>query len=86
MTENGSEQEGLLVRAEPLELAEEVSRRMVDVVRVEDGALLLDADTARARAINTVLVEKGVRVSELRHLRRPQQTGYRPAARQGSSL
>ena len=69
MTENGSEQEGLLVRAEPLELAEEVSRRMEDVVRVEDGALLLDADTAWARAINTVLVEKGVRVSELRHLR-----------------
>ena len=69
MTENGSEQEGLLVRAEPLELAEEVSRRMEEVVRVEDGALLLDADTAWARAINTVLVEKGVRVSELRHLR-----------------
>jgi hypothetical protein len=37
MTENGSE-EGLLVRAEPLGLAEEVCRRMVDVVRVVDGA------------------------------------------------
>jgi hypothetical protein len=43
MTENGSE-EGLLVRAEPLGLAEEVCRRMVDVVRVVDGALLLKAD------------------------------------------
>jgi hypothetical protein len=37
MTENGSE-EGLLVMAEPLGLAEEVCRRMVDVVRVVDGA------------------------------------------------
>jgi hypothetical protein len=73
--ENGSE-EGLLVRAEPLGLAEEVSRRMVDVVRVVDGALLLDADPAWAGAINTVLIMKGVRVSELCRLRRPQQTGY----------
>jgi hypothetical protein len=36
--------EGLLVRAEPLQWAEEISQRMVDVVRVEDGALLLEAD------------------------------------------
>jgi hypothetical protein len=69
MTETGSE-EGLLVKAEPLGLAEEVSRRMVDAVRVMDGALLLKADLAWAGAINTVLVEKGVRVSELRQLRR----------------
>jgi hypothetical protein len=69
MLENGSE-EGLLVKAEPLGLAEEVSRRMVDAVRVMDGALLLEADLAWAGAINTVLVEKGVRVSELRQLRR----------------
>jgi hypothetical protein len=85
MTVNGSE-EGLLVRAEPLGLAKDISQRMVDVVRVVDGALLLDADLAWAEAINTVLVEKGVRVSELRHLRRPQQTGYRPTAQQRSSL
>ena len=58
--------EGLLVRAEPLGLAEEVSQRMVDVVRVEDGALLLDADPKLAGAINTVLVTKGVRVNDLR--------------------
>jgi len=76
MTENGSGEEGLLVKAEPLGLAEEISQRMVDVVRVVDGALLLDADPAWAGAINTVLLEKGVRVRELRHLRRPQQTGY----------
>jgi hypothetical protein len=34
-------------------------------VHVVDGALLLDADPAWAGAINTVLVAKGVRVSEL---------------------
>ena len=65
MTENGSE-EGLLVRAEPLGLAEEISQRMVDVVRFEDGALLLKADPEWAGAINTVLIKKGVRVNELR--------------------
>jgi hypothetical protein len=55
---------GLLVRAEPMELAEEIVRMMVDV-RLVDGALLLDADPAWAEAINKVLVKKGVRVSEL---------------------
>ena len=65
MTENRSE-EGLLVRAEPLRLAEEISQRMVDVVRVEDGALRLKADPEWAGAINTVLIKKGVRVNELR--------------------
>jgi hypothetical protein len=57
--------EVLLVRAEPLGLAEEVSQKMVKT-RVVDGALLLDADPAWAWAINTVLVKKGLRVSELR--------------------
>ncbi len=56
--------EGLLVRAHPLEQAERISRSMVRV-QVVDGALLLDADPAWAAAINTVLVTKGVRVSEL---------------------
>jgi hypothetical protein len=65
MKENAT-QEALLVRAEPLGLAEEISQRMVDVVRLEDGALLLDADPEWAEAINTVLVTKGVRVDELR--------------------
>jgi hypothetical protein len=58
--------EGLLVRAEPLEWAEEIAQRMADVVRVEDGALLLEADPEWAGAINAVLVKKGVRVNELR--------------------
>ena len=60
-----SGREGLLVRAEPLGLAEEISHRMVDVVRANDGAHLLDADPGWVGAINTVLVMKDVRVSEL---------------------
>jgi hypothetical protein len=65
MKENRTE-EGLLVRAEPLGWAEEISQRMVNVVRLEDGALLLKVDPEWAGAINTVLVTKGVRVNELR--------------------
>ena len=63
MLENGSG--GLLVRAEPLGLAERVCRRLVGDVRITDGALWLDADPAWSGAVNTVLVKKGVRVSEL---------------------
>ena len=58
--------EGLLVRAEPLEWAEEISHRMVDVVQVKDDALLLDAEPELAEAIKRVLVTKGVRVKEIR--------------------
>ena len=65
MTQNGIE-EGLLVRAEPLQWAQEISQRMVNVVRIVDGALLLDVDPAWAWANNKVLVEKGLKVSELR--------------------
>jgi hypothetical protein len=63
MLENRTE--GLIVRAEPLEWAEELTHRLVNVVRVDDGLLFLDADPAWAGAINAVLVKKGVRVSEL---------------------
>ncbi len=59
------ESEGLLVRAEPLEQAERICRSIVEV-RAADGTLLLAADPAWAGAINTVLVKKGVKVSELR--------------------
>ena len=65
MTDNGSE-EGLLVRAEPLALAQSVCEGLVDEVRTTDGALILDADPSWAWAINIVLVTKGVMVSELR--------------------
>jgi hypothetical protein len=64
MKENPRE-EGLLVRAELLQWAKEISQRMVDVVRLEDGVLLLEVDPQWAGAINTVLVKKGVRVNEL---------------------
>ena len=60
--------EGLLLEAQPLRAAAEICRRLVDRVRVADGALLLAADPAWAGAINTVLVKKGVRVNELRRL------------------
>lgn len=66
MLERGSGGEGLLVRAEPVEWAEEISQWMVHVERTMEDALLLDADPAWAGAINTVLVMKGVRVDELR--------------------
>jgi hypothetical protein len=67
MLENASAgAQGLLVRAEPLEWAEEISQRMVHVERTMDGALFLDADPTWAGSINTVLVTKGVRVDELR--------------------
>ena len=57
--------DGLLMRAQPLGAAEEISKRIVDV-QVMGDALLLDADPVWAGAINTVLVMKGVRVNELR--------------------
>jgi hypothetical protein len=65
MNENRSE-EGLLVRAEPLQWAQEISQRMMDVVHIVDDALLLKADLHWAEAIESVLVEKGVRVKEIR--------------------
>ena len=58
----------LLVRAEPLEQAEQICRNMVARVRTSEGVLLLDTDPAWAGALNTVLVKKGVRVSELRYV------------------
>jgi len=58
--------EGLLVRAEPLKWAEEISQRMVDVVRHPHGALLLEVNPEWAVVINTVLVSKGVRLKEIR--------------------
>ena len=61
----GERTEGLLLKARPLEQAERIGRSLVEV-RVVVDALLLAADPAWAGAINTVLVKKGVRVSELR--------------------
>ena len=63
MRENASE--GLLVRVESLGEGQEVLEMMVGGVRVIEGALQLDVGPAYAGAIETVLVEKGMRVSEL---------------------
>ena len=60
----GKRNEGLLMKAHPLKQAERISRSMVRV-QVVDGALLLEADPAWTAAINTILVTKGMRVSEL---------------------
>ena len=57
--------EGLLVRAEPLRPARQVCQRLVEEAHEADGALLLAADPAWAAAINTVLVMKGLKISEL---------------------
>ena len=66
--------EGLLVRAEPIEVAERLCRRLSDEVWVADDALFLIIDPEWAGAINTVLVKKGLRVSELRHMCRGQKS------------
>jgi hypothetical protein len=58
--------EGVLVKAEPLAWAEEVSHRMVDVVCVDDDALLLEVGPEWAEAIEAVLETKGVLVKEIR--------------------
>ncbi len=55
----------MLVRAEPLEWAEDTLQQDGGEARVVDDALLLDADPTWAEAINSVLVEKGVRVSSV---------------------
>jgi hypothetical protein len=67
-THRGGEQyeAHLLVRAEPLWQAERLCRRLVGGVRQVGGALELAADPSWAGAVNTVLVKKGVTVSELR--------------------
>ena len=68
---------GLLVKAYPVRVAEEICRRLVDRVRVANGALELVADPAWAGAINTVLVKKGVRVDELRRVEDTLSSGTR---------
>ena len=58
---------GLRVRAEPLAAAARLVRAVPDVDEVTsvDGLLDVTVDTARAPAINRVLVEAGIAVSEL---------------------
>jgi hypothetical protein len=71
----------LLVRAEPLGRAEQICRRMVATRMLPtDGALELVANPAWAAAIKKVLVNKGVRVSELRRVEGSLATPLPPAA------
>jgi ABC-2 type transport system ATP-binding protein len=60
--------ESLLLRADPLERAEQVLLGMkpVDNVSRVDGQLRVAADVAAAPAINRTLVEAGIAVAELR--------------------
>nr|WP_197735449.1 ABC transporter ATP-binding protein [Rubrobacter xylanophilus] len=59
---------GLLVRAEPLEVAAGMVRRIpgVEGVEIGEGLLRVDADPGRAAEINRRLVLAGLKVSELR--------------------
>jgi len=58
---------GLRVRAEPLPEAARLIRALPDVDEVTsvDGLLDVSVDTSRAPAINRLLVEAGIAVSEL---------------------
>lgn len=60
--------EGLLVRAEPVEYAHEIAKRLagVEEVKETDGMLRLTTDPGRAAEINAKLVSAGLRVSEIR--------------------
>jgi len=60
--------EGLLVRAEPADVAKQIAERLsgVEGVTVMNGALRLVTDPGRAAEINAKLVGAGLRVSELR--------------------
>ncbi len=63
----------MLLKAEPVEQAEAVSRKMGDVERTTDGALLLNANPAWVASIKEVLASKVFRVSKI-SVRRPQQS------------
>ena len=64
-------EDGLLIAAEPIALAERICKTLVDEVSTTtDGTLLLDTNPAFAGAINTVLVMKGATVSELHRVTR----------------
>ncbi|BBL79438.1 ABC transporter ATP-binding protein [Rubrobacter xylanophilus] len=60
--------QGLAIRAEPVEEALEIAKRLagVEEVRASDGILHLVTDPERAAEINAKLVSAGLRVSEMR--------------------
>ena len=70
----------LPLRAEPLEQAEQICRRMVARVLSTGDAFELEVDRAWTAAIKKVLVKKDVRVSELRRVEGALATPLPPAA------
>ncbi len=64
--------EGVLVRAQPVEHAQEVLTRMFgpEIVSRRDGAIYLRTDPARSVEINRSLMASGIAVSELRPFER----------------
>lgn len=64
---------GLLVRAEPLEVAAKIAERLsgVEQARILDGALRLTTNPEKAAEITRKLVSAGLAVSELRRAERP---------------
>jgi ABC-type multidrug transport system ATPase subunit len=65
-------QKGVLIRAEPIDNAQEVLTRMFGpaVIRKEDGALHLQVEPAQSAEINRQLVGAGLGVSEVRPFER----------------
>lgn len=65
-------EEGLVIRAEPLDKAERVARQLREVedVRVENGELKLAADPERGYEISQQLDSAGIKVSEVRREQR----------------
>ena len=64
--EKGSEGFLLVVGTESLDRAQRICKTLIEGVQVtEGGALLLEASPGWAKAINAVLIKRGVRVSEL---------------------
>src|SRR3989440_3216318 len=65
-------EEGVLVRAQPIEQAQDILTRMLGAASVvhEDGYFHLKTDPARSMEINQQLINAGVGVSELRPFER----------------
>lgn len=79
---------GLVIKAEPLQEAAEITSRLegVEEVQVVDGMLRLNVDPAQAAEINHKLVHAGLRVSELRHAEQSLEEVFLELTRDGLEL
>ena len=68
----------LLVRARPMDRAEAVLKSLygVDLVRTEDGALLIQTDRASASEVAMRLAANGVELDELRPVQRSLEAAF----------